>query len=98
MVSMRVSLDAAKGLIARAARRAAADHPDALVTAAEAKLFAADAYVSATRDGIQVFGGYGYSEEDPLPRHYSDAKDLQLGAGTLHNPTIVIPRGRGPPD
>jgi alkylation response protein AidB-like acyl-CoA dehydrogenase len=95
LVSMRVSLDAAKGLIARAARLAAADHPDALVAAAEAKLFAADAYVSATRDGIQVFGGYGYSEEYPLARHYRDAKYLEIGGGTSEIQTIVIARGMG---
>jgi alkylation response protein AidB-like acyl-CoA dehydrogenase len=95
LVSMRVGLDAAAGLIARAARLAAEDHPDALVAAAEAKLFAADAYVSATRDGIQVFGGYGYTEEYPLARHYRDAKYLEIGGGTSEIQTIVIARALG---
>jgi alkylation response protein AidB-like acyl-CoA dehydrogenase len=31
--------------------------------AAVAKLYAAEAYASSAREGVQVFGGYGYTDE-----------------------------------
>ena len=65
------------------------------VAAAEAKLFATEAYVSATREGIQVHGGYGYTDEFPMARHYRDAKYLEIGGGTSEIQRILIARGMG---
>jgi alkylation response protein AidB-like acyl-CoA dehydrogenase len=95
LVTMRINYDAAIGLIERAARMADLDHPDAAVAAAEAKVFATESYVSATREGIQVHGGYGYTEEFPMARHYRDAKYLEIGGGTSEIQRVVIARGMG---
>jgi|SRR5580693_3273431 alkylation response protein AidB-like acyl-CoA dehydrogenase len=95
LVHMHIALQAATELIARAARLIESDHPDAPMAASVAKLFTTDAYVSAAREGIQVHGGYGYTDDYPLARHYRDAKYLEIGGGTSEIQTIVIARGLG---
>jgi butyryl-CoA dehydrogenase len=95
LVHMHIALQAATELIARAARLIESDRPDAPMAASVAKLFTTDAYVSAAREGIQVHGGYGYTDDYPLARHYRDAKYLEIGGGTSEIQTIVIARGLG---
>ena len=63
--------------------------------AAEAKLFASEAAVDATREATQVFGGYGFMDETPVSRFYRDAKVLEIGEGTSEIQRIVIARSLG---
>jgi len=63
--------------------------------AAQAKLFASEAAVSATREATQIFGGYGYVDETPVSRFYRDAKALEIGEGTSEIQRIVISRALG---
>lgn len=65
--------------------------------AAQAKLFASEAAVDATRDATQIFGGYGYVDETPVSRFYRDAKALEIGEGTSEIQRIVISRALGLP-
>jgi butyryl-CoA dehydrogenase len=65
--------------------------------AAQAKLFASEAAVSATREATQIFGGYGFVDETPVSRFYRDAKALEIGEGTSEIQRIVISRGLGLP-
>ena len=95
IVRMRMSLDAATALVRDAARRLDAGDPSATVAASVAKLFCTEAYVTATREGAQVFGGYGFIDEYPIARHYRDAKYLEIGGGTSQVQTIVIARSMG---
>lgn len=95
IVNMRVQMDAADLLVARAAAAIDEDRPEAGDLAAVAKLHATEAYVSATRDGVQVFGGYGFTEEYPVARHYRDAKFMEIGAGTSEIQTMIIARSMG---
>ncbi|ORA26301.1 acyl-CoA dehydrogenase family protein [Mycobacterium aquaticum] len=95
LVDMHIALEASNGLIARAARLIESNHPDAVMAASATKLFATDAYVSATRQGIQIHGGYGYTDDYPLARHYRDAKYLEIGGGTTEIQKIVVARGLG---
>ena len=94
LVSMRVSRDAADLLTCRAAESIDAGQP-ASAEAAIAKLFAAEAYVSATRDAVQIFGGYGYTNEYAVARHYRDAKFMEIGGGTSEIQKIIIARSMG---
>lgn len=60
--------------------------------AAMAKLFASDVAMKATREAIQVFGGYGYVKEYPVERFYRDAKVTEIYEGTSEVQRIVISR------
>jgi short-chain 2-methylacyl-CoA dehydrogenase len=65
--------------------------------AAQAKLFASEAAVDATRIATQVFGGAGVLEQSPVARFYRDAKILEIGEGTSEIQRLVIARGLGLP-
>ncbi len=65
--------------------------------AAIAKLYAAEAAVTATREATQIFGGYGFMDETPVARQYRDAKILEIGEGTNEIQRLVISRGLGLP-
>ncbi len=60
--------------------------------AAEAKLFAAEACMEVTTRGIQVLGGYGYTKDYPMERHFRDAKITEIYEGTSEIQRIVIAR------
>jgi alkylation response protein AidB-like acyl-CoA dehydrogenase len=97
VVRMRVTLDAATALVRDVARRVDAGDADAPTAASVAKLFCTESYVTATRDGVQILGGYGFIDEYPIARHYRDAKYLEIGGGTSQIQTIVIARAMGLP-
>ena len=58
--------------------------------AATAKLVASEAANDAARDAIQVFGGNGYVTENPVERHFRDAKITEIYEGTSEIQRIVI--------
>jgi alkylation response protein AidB-like acyl-CoA dehydrogenase len=60
--------------------------------AAMAKLFASEVAEKTCRDAIQVFGGYGYSQEFPVERIYRDQRLLTIGEGTSEILRVVIGR------
>jgi alkylation response protein AidB-like acyl-CoA dehydrogenase len=60
--------------------------------AAIAKLFASEMGEKTCRDAIQVFGGYGYSQEFPVERIYRDQRLLTIGEGTSEILRVVIGR------
>jgi alkylation response protein AidB-like acyl-CoA dehydrogenase len=95
LARLRVAMDCADLLVARAAAAIDMRRPDAQTLAAVAKLHATEAYVSATRDGTQVFGGYGFTEEYPVARHYRDAKFMEIGGGTSEIQTMIIAKEMG---
>lgn len=97
IVRMRVAADAAAGLVKEAALLVDDNDPAAPAAAAAAKLFATEAYVSGTREGVQIFGGYGFTEDYPVARHYRDAKYLEIGGGTSEMQIIVLARSMGLP-
>jgi len=55
-----------------------------------AKLFASDVAMKASRDCIQIFGGYGYLTDFPAERHYRDAKITEIYEGTSEIMKLVI--------
>jgi acyl-CoA dehydrogenase len=61
-------------------------------SAAHAKRFAADSCMEITTDAVQVFGGYGYSEEYPVARLMRGAKVLQIYEGSSQVQRMIIGR------
>lgn len=55
-----------------------------------AKLFCSEAAQRAAHSAVQIFGGYGYSEEYPAARYFRDARVLTLYEGTSQIQRIII--------
>jgi alkylation response protein AidB-like acyl-CoA dehydrogenase len=81
LADMATEMEAARALTWRAAWMAASGG-DALREISMAKLFSSEAYVKCANLGMQVFGGYGYSMELDMQRHYRDARAATIAAGT----------------
>jgi alkylation response protein AidB-like acyl-CoA dehydrogenase len=94
LVEMRLALEAGDLLTWRAAEGVDAERPSD-IDASLAKLHATRSYVSATREGVQIFGGYGFTDEYPIARHYRDAKYLEIGGGTSEIQKLIIGRSMG---
>ena len=60
-----------------------------------AKLFSSEVAMKATRDAIQIFGGYGYTREYPVERYFRDVKLCEIGEGTSEVQRIVIAKRLG---
>lgn len=58
--------------------------------ASMAKLFASKSAVDNSIEAVQVFGGYGYTEDYPVERYFRDAKVTEIYEGTSEIQHIVI--------
>ena len=65
------------------------------IEAATLKLFAGEAYKKVADLGVQVMGGYGYSGEYAMERHYRDARLATIGAGTSEVQRNIIAKALG---
>ena len=93
---MAVAVENARNLTYKAARLR--DRGEPIRTAsAMAKLYASEIAVSATRDAVQIHGGYGYIDETPVSRFYRDAKILEIGEGTSEIQRLIVARDLGLP-
>jgi len=63
--------------------------------ASVAKLVGAEAAMANARDASQIFGGYGFLNENAVARHYRDSKILEVGEGTTEVQLMVIARDLG---
>ena len=61
-------------------------------SAAHAKRFAADTAMEVSTDAVQIFGGYGYSEEYPVARLMRGAKVMQIYEGSSQVQKMIIGR------
>jgi alkylation response protein AidB-like acyl-CoA dehydrogenase len=91
IADMATGLDAARLLIYQAAWLKDQGRPFSK-QAAIATLFASEMAERTCRDAIQVFGGYGYSQEFPVERIYRDQRLLTIGEGTSEILRVVIGR------
>jgi alkylation response protein AidB-like acyl-CoA dehydrogenase len=86
---MATNVEAAQFLILNAARK-----KDELMPfsseAAMAKLFASQAAVDASRECVQIYGGYGYMQEYGVERLMRDAKITQIYEGTSEIQELII--------
>ena len=81
LADMATEIEAARALTWRAAWMVSGGQ-DALREISMAKLFSSEAYAKCANLGMQVFGGYGYSMELDMQRHYRDARSATIAAGT----------------
>ncbi len=58
--------------------------------ASMAKAFAADAAHRIASDAVQIFGGYGYSQEYPVEKLLRDSKIFQIYEGTSQIQRLII--------
>ena len=81
LADMAMKIEAARNLVYKAAMKKQEKKPYS-VDAAMAKCYASDVAMEVAVDAVQIFGGYGYSEEYPVARHMRDAKITQIYEGT----------------
>jgi alkylation response protein AidB-like acyl-CoA dehydrogenase len=81
LADLETEIDAARTLMWRAAWMVASGQ-DALREITMAKLFASEVYVKTAAAGMQIFGGYGYSMEYDMQRHFRDSRSSTIAAGT----------------
>ncbi|MGB0171808.1 MAG: acyl-CoA dehydrogenase family protein [Flavobacteriales bacterium] len=92
LADMAVGIEAARNLIHKACW-AKENGGDVTRLGAMAKYQASEMCVQVATDAVQVFGGYGYTKEFPVEKHYRDAKLCTIGEGTSEIQKLVISRG-----
>jgi alkylation response protein AidB-like acyl-CoA dehydrogenase len=91
LADMRVRIEAARLLIAKAAWLKDAGLPYALA-ASMAKLNASEMACRVAEEAVQIHGGYGYIKEFPVEKFYRDVKLCTIGEGTSEIQRMVIAR------
>jgi acyl-CoA dehydrogenase len=89
LADMATNVEATRLLLYRAADLRAQGMKCGL-EASIAKLFASKTAMETAIEAIQVFGGYGYTEEYPVERYFRDAKVTEIYEGTSEIQRIVI--------
>jgi alkylation response protein AidB-like acyl-CoA dehydrogenase len=91
LADMATEIEAARQLYLHAARKKDAGERCER-EAAMAKLFASTMCTRATLEGIQIHGGYGYTDDFDVERYYRDAPLFTVGEGTNEILRTVIAR------
>ena len=86
---MVVDCDAARLLVYRAGHLKNKGKVNTIETSI-AKYFASEAANRAASDAVQIFGGYGYSNEYPVERYFRDAKVATIYEGTSEIQKLII--------
>lgn len=89
LADMGTATEAARLLVYRAAQLRS-ENKSCGKEASMAKLFASQAAMDNAIEAVQVFGGYGYTEDYPVERYFRDAKVTQIYEGTSEIQRIVI--------
>ncbi|MBM3470721.1 MAG: acyl-CoA dehydrogenase [Armatimonadetes bacterium] len=91
LADMATRLEAARLLTYRAAALRGGGRP-CTREAATAKLFASETAMWAAHKAVQLFGGYGYTQDYPVERYFRDAKITEIYEGTSEIQRLVISR------
>jgi acyl-CoA dehydrogenase len=89
IADMAMKIEAGRLLTAKAAWLLDQGKPSTQL-ASYAKAFASDSFMEIATNAVQVFGGYGYSEEYPVEKIMRDAKLIQIYEGTSQIQRLVI--------
>jgi acyl-CoA dehydrogenase len=94
LADMQVMVEISEMLVRRYAARL--DRGEATTRdAAVLKLYACEAYKEVADLGLQVLGGYGYTMEHDLQRHFRDSRLGVIGAGTSDIQRNIIAKTMG---
>jgi alkylation response protein AidB-like acyl-CoA dehydrogenase len=58
--------------------------------AAQAKLFSSEMALRVCDEAIQIHGGYGYTDDLDIHRHWRDARLMTIGEGTSEVMRLVV--------
>jgi short-chain 2-methylacyl-CoA dehydrogenase len=94
LADMATEIEAARGLVYRAAWLKDQERPFAL-EAAMAKLYTGELSKRVADRALQIHGGYGFMDEYAISRLYRDQKVLEIGEGTNEVQRMVIARQLG---
>jgi butyryl-CoA dehydrogenase len=89
LAEMAVGVDAARLLTWRAARLRDAGQP-INGPSSMAKWYASDVAMRVTTDAVQIYGGAGYSRDNPVERLMRDAKGAQIYEGTNQIHRLIV--------
>jgi len=94
LARMQARVAGARAVMHEAARRIDAGLPFT-TEAALAKLIGSEAAVANAADATQICGGWGFMNENPVARHYRDARILTIGEGSTEVQLGIIARSLG---
>lgn len=94
LADLSIAIEAARLLIYNAAWMMSKDMACGKEISA-AKAFISDVYSQATRDCLQLFGGYGFSQEFDIQLYFRREKELELymGDGDFHREIVAQAMG-----
>lgn len=90
LVDMYKEVEAARGLLYRACM-SGSGFPDPM-QAALAKIYCNEMAIKVTSDAIQIHGGYGYTDEYAVSRHFRGARFGSVGGGTTETLRNLVAR------
>ncbi|MBB1284930.1 acyl-CoA dehydrogenase family protein [Flavisolibacter sp. BT320] len=91
LADMATEIEAAELLTLEACDLKTKKQPVTKVSAM-AKYYASEVAVKVSNDAVQIFGGYGYTKDFPVEKHYRDSKLCTIGEGTSEIQKVVISR------
>lgn len=91
LADMRVQIESAELLLDQACDLKERGLP-LTKESAMAKYEASEVAVRVATEAVQILGGYGYTKDFPVEKHYRDAKLCTIGEGTSEIQKLVISR------
>jgi alkylation response protein AidB-like acyl-CoA dehydrogenase len=91
LADMRTEIEAAELLLLQSAHLKN-NKKKVTKESAIAKYFASEVAVRVSTEAVQIFGGYGYTKDFPVEKHYRDSKLCTIGEGTSEIQKLVISR------
>ncbi|MGW1717753.1 acyl-CoA dehydrogenase family protein [Streptomyces sp. NPDC002156] len=94
LAAVAAELEAAQMMLDRAVLELVDDELSG-ADAAKVKLFCTEMQARAVDRCLQLFGGYGYMQEYPIARLYTDARITRIYAGTSEVMKVIIAKSLG---
>lgn len=91
LADMATQIEAAEALLYNAAWLKN-EHRKCTKESAMAKYYTSEVAVKCATEGVQIFGGYGYTKDFPVEKFYRDSKLCTIGEGTSEIQKLVISR------